>query len=977
MDISAIFNNNCNIYCILYYFCENPYSITMNKILLSFVLILFGINTAFAQRDTDHWFAPMAARSPVLNSPQQALYFSTDSATPFPVQIFSNNALIGTVTISKGNPQTFPVPLASIITSSDSDLFTPVNKGLYTKGTKPYYATLRFSVLSHGEILTSKGKAGIGTKFYAVVSPIENITTGSASSAILNFTAGILATEDNTTVTVSGYSPNIVFTNGWTGATNPTLTFTLNKGQSYVIEGIGNTAANKKSFIGAKIVSNKPVSVTNGNFNGQFAITTGFYDGSDTVMDQSVPTDRLGNEFVVVKGNGDISKRMEDALIVATEDNTEVYINAGTTPAAVLNEGQSYRVNEVSNTNYIDQGNGHYNMYIKTTKNVYVYQLLAGVANSNATIGFNYIPPLNCYLPRKIDEIGMINILPPTTNIVKLNILTEKGAAVTVNGATPTPAQGPYNVTGTNNWVSYSVPNVTGNMTITSTKAVTAGISGGSGVVGYGGYFAGFSSIPVIAKQAGDCIPGLILEVDDGFDSYQWFRGNTPVPGATSNTFTPTQSGNYTVRVVVGTCAPVVTPVFKVFTCLNQTTKALTVCEGFQAIVPSFTNSTQTYVPSTVTIVTPPTNGTTAIDPNGVIVYTPTFGFAGTDTVVYKFCGNDPEFTDCEQVTLTFTVSASPDVSDATLRSCFITATPAMAQFDLTTALVTNTPGTTKKYYPSLTDAQNGTNQILNFSNYVAPNGVVFVRVANANGCFRIAKITLVVLPPVYSSLLDDKIICMEDTTTLDAGPGFTSYKWSTGATSQSITNVTVGTYWVELKTGECVTKQTVKVYASEQPVISSIDISNNTVTVNATGGTAPYQYSIDNIKWQDSNVFTNVPRGNNTFYLKDSYDCDPIDVEVTVPNLINIITPNGDGINDVLDYSALAHKPNFVFNIYDRYGAKMHQGNKTNGYKWNGSVGGTKVPTGNYWFDLSWNEPNSKQTPIKYSGWIVVKNRD
>jgi hypothetical protein len=52
---------------------------------------------------------------------------------------------------------------------------------------------------------------------------------------------------------------------------------------------------------------------------------------------------------------------------------------------------------------------------------------------------------------------------------------------------------------------------------------------------------------------------------------------------------------------------------------------------------------------------------------------------------------------------------------------------------------------------------------------------------------------------------------------------------------------------------------QTVKVYASEHPVISNIDISNNTVTVNVIGGTQPYQYSIDNINWQDSNVFNNV----------------------------------------------------------------------------------------------------------------------
>ena len=950
----------------------------MKKILSVILLLFAAINMLFAQRDTEHWFAPMAARSGKVVTPKQALYFSTDSVTPFDVEIYSNNALLGTVTISKGSPQTFDIPINRMVASTNGELFTPGNKGLYTKGTKPYFVTYRFSVSQHGEILTSKGKAGIGTKFYAVTAPIEELNSE------YNFTTGILATEDNTTVTVSDYSPNIIFTNGWTGATNPTLTFTLNKGQSYIIEGMGDKTLNKEAFIGAKIEADKPISVTNGNFNGQFAMAAGgFYDGSDIIMDQSVPVDRLGNEFVVVKGNGNISKYMEDALIVATEGGTQVYINNGTTPVATLAEGESYRVNKVNNTNYINQGNNHYNMYIRTTKNVYVYQLMAGVSTSNATLGFNYIPPLNCYLPRKIDEIGKIKDLPYqgtlSGHIVKLNILTEAGAAVTINGVAPPAAQGPYPVLGTANWVSYSVPDITGNVTITSTKAVTAGISGGSGVVGYGGYFAGFSSIPVIAKQNGECIPGITLEVGDSFDSYQWYRDNTPIPGATANSYVPTQSGNYTVKITVGTCPPVVTPVYKVYTCLKKTTINDTVCDGVKQFVPTFSNSTQTVVPGTVTIVTPPANGNAVIDPaTGVISYAPAFNYFGPDTFVYRFCGNNPDFTDCEEVTMKLTISESPIVNDALIRTCFLEANPATGLFNLTNASVTTATGITKKYYPSLADAHAGTNEILNATNYIAPNGVVYIKVINANGCYRVATVTLAVLPPVKSDILVDKIICMEEKTTLDAGPGFKSNEWSTGATTQVIKNVGVGTYWVKLKTGECITTQTVKVYASEQPVISNIDISTNTITVYAIGGTPPYKYSIDNITWQDSNVFTNMARGEISVYVKDDYNCTPIKVDVTIPNLINVITPNEDGVNDSIDYSLLAGKNNLVFNIFDRYGAKIFQADKSNGYKWNGTSGGSKkVPTGNYWYEIGWNEPNGRQTAIKYTGWILVKNRE
>ncbi|MBK1894461.1 T9SS type B sorting domain-containing protein [Chryseobacterium paridis] len=339
----------------------------------------------------------------------------------------------------------------------------------------------------------------------------------------------------------------------------------------------------------------------------------------------------------------------------------------------------------------------------------------------------------------------------------------------------------------------------------------------------------------------------------------------------------------------------------------------------------------------------------------------------------------DPTSVLCDNNDATIALKVAPivTVNDTTLRSCFIESSPATGTFNLTGASVTLQLGVTKKYYPSLTDAINGTNEITNPSAYIAPNGVVYIKVTNSNGCYAIAKVTLIVIAPVLSTVLKDKTICIEDKTTLDAGPGFVSYLWSTGATTQTITNVGVGVYWVKLKTGECTATQNVKVLPSEQPVITNVDISSSTITVNVIGGTPPYQYSLDNINWQTSNVFSNLPRGEATLYVKDAYDCDPIDITVTIPNLVNVITPNGDGVNDVIDYSALAGKQNLTFSIFDRYGAKIHQGDKSNKYRWDGTISGRKVSTGSYWFSVTWNENDKKNTPIKYSGWILVKNRE
>jgi gliding motility-associated-like protein len=952
----------------------------MKRILLSFVLLFFTFNTIFAQKDTEHWIAPYFDSQSATYT--HGLYFSTDSVTPFDVKIYNNNAQIGIVTIKKGDPKVFQIPAASsdiIRATSDSDAYAIVNKGIYTKGDKPYFLSMRMYNLSHGEILTSKGKAGIGTKFYAAATPLT--TTGTT----FNFTTGIMATEDNTLVTVSGFDPAVSFVNQ--GVATAPITFTLNKGQSYLLAGEANIPANATGFIGAKIVATKPVTVTNGNSNGFYA--TGSNDGSDLILDQSVPTDRLGKDFAMIRTLATLNTgyNMEGGIIIATENNTQIFLNNGGTAVATLNEGQFYRILDAD---YVQQGGSdHYNIYVRATNNVYLYQLVSGNSNTKNNGGYNYIPPLNCFLPRKIDEIGLVSEMPLTnttsgqptsTFLLKLNIITEAGATVTYStgGApiTPTAAQGPYPLTGNTNWVTYAISGISGNITIQSNKAVTAGVNGGYSSAGYGGYFAGFSSVPVISKQTGECAPGIILEVDPGYDSYQWYLNGNIIPGATSNTYAPLVGGNYTVRVTMGACQPVTTLAYKVFSCLKQTTKTDETC-GTKIIQPTFTSSTQTPVATTVTIITAPTHGTAVVNANGTISYTPTTGFAGSDVIVYKFCGNAPEFVDCEQVT--HTIKIVPLVpKEPTITACQYDTDPT-ALFDLTTANVIDYPSPyTKRYYPTLNDVNNNSNEIADPKKYPSAGGYAYVKITAEGGCNGTAKIKLVTIPIKRSPILVDKFICIDDRTSLDAGAGYDSYQWNTGATTSSIQGIPVGEYTVVLENKGCFLMQTVHVKKAQDPVITKIEITNNTATVIVSGGVAPYKYSVDGITtWQDSNVFTNLSRGQHTFYVKDKYNCTPISVEVTVPNLINAITPNGDNVNDYIDYSELAYKENLTFVIYDRYGNKIFTGDKFNNYHWDGRASGKKIVTGTYWYHINWNEPNAAKTPIKYTGWILVKNRE
>jgi gliding motility-associated-like protein len=349
------------------------------------------------------------------------------------------------------------------------------DKGLILEGPKDFYVSFRMRHTNHAETLISKGRPGIGNRFR--LGHMINESTDNRTS----FVASVMATEDNTTVTLSDYNTNVVFVSGSGDITSDTQNFTLNAGQSIVFSGYSSELANLDGAIGTLIESSKPIAVNSGNILG------GIQSGrADICLDQIVSSSQIGNEYIFIEGNG--TAEMELPLIVADQDNTDVFVNGNLTASITLNAGDYYLV---PNSEY--QGTTNKNIYVKTSKPVFAYQLIGGLPDT-ATSGLNFIPPLSCffqesvYLPA-IDEIGGTNYDSD------LMMLTYSTATITVNGNPINPSQAQA-VLGNTDWVTYRISGYTGNVNVISTGPLAVGVFGSSGAAGYAGYYSGFGSAP-------------------------------------------------------------------------------------------------------------------------------------------------------------------------------------------------------------------------------------------------------------------------------------------------------------------------------------------------------------------------------------------------------------------------------------------------------------------------------------------------
>lgn len=275
-------------------------------------------------------------------------------------------------------------------------------------------------------------------------------------------------------------------------------------------------------------------------------------------------------------------------------------------------------------------------------------------------------------------------------------------------------------------------------------------------------------------------------------------------------------------------------------------------------------------------------------------------------------------------------------------------------------------------YTFSYTDALG--NVITNPTAYILNLGsnIVYVKVKTADGCFVIVMLELVLNPKPIISLPEDFDFCEGKTTTLDAGSGYTSYVWNTGATTQTITVSTPGLYAVTVEnTYGCKNTDSIQLSYSSLGHITAVNITSNTATViMSTPGN--YEYSLDNNSWQDSNIFSQLEMGEYIVYVRTKEGCYIGQKPFSIFNIPNAISPNGDGINDTWKIAGLENYKDSEVSIYDRKGALVFKQiiNKTPLF-WNGKINNTPVQTGTYWYTIKVSDGRN------YSGWLLVKNRN
>lgn len=232
----------------------------------------------------------------------------------------------------------------------------------------------------------------------------------------------------------------------------------------------------------------------------------------------------------------------------------------------------------------------------------------------------------------------------------------------------------------------------------------------------------------------------------------------------------------------------------------------------------------------------------------------------------------------------------------------------------------------------------------------VSPTSTTSYTVSSiASSCSNTAVYTVSVTAPPTISVTGTPY-CAGQTTTVSA-TGASSYTWSTGSITNSIVVSPLGntTYTVVGSSIPSCTSSvvftpslitTAPQIINTSPVIFCLD-SIKAITVRIEGGNQPYTVSwlipgggivpFDTTNYTYYFTQSSTPStGSYTIIVKDqclyadtlAIDINSIDCDILAPN---VVTPNGDGVNDYFKINGLNNFPGSSLIVYNRWGNKLY----------------------------------------------------
>lgn len=531
----------------------------------SLFLFIFISFNCLAQFSKTHYIAPMSGSSIVV-AQEQYLYISTPSVTAIKVNINAIGSGTTTVSVSQNSPYVYFIGSGNDtqLMSSSNFLNTALsNKGFIIEAESLIYVAARVNagVYNQAGSLVSKGLSALGKEFRVGAF----INTGTQGISLGRYTfLSILATENNTLIEFSDIKPGVTLINNPTAGNTP-ASIILNKGESYLMATEDIRIENKDGLIGALVKADKPITFNCGSFAG----TNGNLNNLDLGFDQIVPIENIKNKntsetkYIFVRGS--LIDVIERPLLVAHEDNTEIFINEVSTKT--LNAGQYLAID---GSLYGPNGN----MYVRTTKPAFAFQSVGGSSQANQEMFF--VPPLNCSTPNIVNNIPFIEQIGTRSFNTNsgLNIVTETAARIQIgiNGVNYPITGLPSGIIVNRNSVIanadfevYRVTGLRGNIGVFSDKQIYVSYFGSNSAATYGGYYSGFDLKPEISSELNigainTCIPNVILKISNlaNYDSFEWYKNDVLISGEITNSYTPTEPGFYQVRASISGCTTAV-----------------------------------------------------------------------------------------------------------------------------------------------------------------------------------------------------------------------------------------------------------------------------------------------------------------------------------------------------------------------------------------------------------------------------------